>query len=87
MESQDMKYNDQDGMPVIKEGHDLKYSYFELFKPLKKVGSGAYGNVYLVETKIGKRKLAVKVVDIENKTETELEANYCKSEPLFLRKI
>ena len=78
MESQDIKYDDQDGMPLIKEGYDLKYSYFELFKPLKKLGSGAFGNVYLVETKNGKRKLAIKVVDIENNTQTEQEEKYCK---------
>ena len=78
MESQDVKQDDPDGMPLIIEGDYSEYSYYDLFKPIKQLGAGAYGNVYLCVTKNGKKKVAIKVVDIENKTQTDEEVKYCK---------
>jgi serine/threonine protein kinase len=50
------------------------------------LGSGSYGRVYLGQTKNGKKKVAIKIVDI-GEVKSEKEQEYCIEEPKFLRKI
>ena len=64
-------------MPIFEEGDILNYFHYEFFREIKKLGSGGYGRVILAETKNGKKKVAIKIVDVE-KVETEQEAKLCK---------
>ena len=63
--------------------HEAKITDFEI---LKELGSGSFGNVYLVKHKVTKAEYAIKAIDKRNKTNQE-EKPYFKREVEVMYKI